>query len=50
MIILDYFRTVFVKIAKTKLTSRAVAVLNQVKIIEKFSSTTAVARHINRSF
>ena len=50
MIILDYFRTVFVKIAKTQLTSCAVVVLNQVKIIEKFGSTTAVARHINRSF
>ena len=33
VIILDYFRTVFVKIAKTQLTSCAVAVLNQVKII-----------------
>ena len=31
--ILDYFRTEFVKIAKTQLTSRAVVVLNQVKII-----------------
>ena len=49
MIILDYFRTVFVKIAKAQLTSRAVAVLNQVKII-KFGSTMAVARHMNRSF
>ena len=49
MITLDYFRTMFVKIAKIQLTSRADAELNQVKII-KFRSTTAVARHINRSF
>ena len=49
MIILDYLRTVFVKIAKAQLTSCAVAVLNQEKIIE-FGSTTAVARHINRYF
>ena len=41
VIILDYFRTVFMKIAKTRSTSCAVAVLNQVKIIQKFASTTA---------
>ena len=31
--ILDYFLTVFVNIANTQLTSRAVAVLNHLKII-----------------
>ena len=33
VIIFYYFRAVFVKTAKTQLTSRAVVVLNQMKII-----------------